>query len=321
MGGLSLPTLQPEGVRTPDDGVTDPATPAHPTPAQSVTAQPVLPAILLVLAAVALFSLADTLAKSLRQTLPAVEIAWLRYIVFAGFALLLAGRRRFAGLRARRPGLQLLRGLGLVGSAVLFVSGLGYLPIAEATAVSFISPAFITALSIPFLGERVGPRRWLAVAAGLLGVLVVIRPDPAALHSGALFPLGSALCWAATIIITRRMGVGDRAETTLMWSALTGLGVLTLLVPVGFVRPGAAQLGVALALGVCASIGQYLIILAYRQVAASVLAPFSYTQVLTSTGMGVLAFGAVPDGMTLLGGSIVVASGLYMAHRERVRAR
>ena len=287
-----------------------------PTPAQ-----PVLPAVLLVLCAVALFSLSDTLAKVLRQALPAAEVAWLRYIVFAGFAVLLTARRRFAGLRSRRPVLQVLRGLGLVGSAVLFITGLGRLPVAEATAISFISPAFITALSIPFLGEKVGLRRWLAVAAGLAGVLVVIRPDPAALDSGAAFPLLSALCWAATIVITRRMGTADRAETTLFWSALTGLAVLTLLVPAGFVLPGPGQLGLALALGTCASAGQFLVILAYRKVAASVLAPFSYVQILTSTAMGAAVFGAVPDGTTLAGAAIVIASGLYTAHRERVRAR
>lgn len=289
-----------------------------PVPTQ---AQPVLPAILLVLCAVALFSMSDVLAKLLRQTLPAVEIAWLRYIVFMGFAVLLTARRRFAGLRARRPVLQVLRGLGLVGSSVLFITGLGYLPVAEATAISFISPAFITALSIPFLGETVGVRRWLAVAAGLAGVLIVIGPDPAALHAAAAFPLLSALCWAATIIITRRMGAGDRSETTLFWSALSGLAVLTAMVPAGFVLPAPGQVGIALVLGVCASVGQYMVILAYRLVAASMLAPFSYAQILTSTGLGFLVFGAVPDRATLAGAAIVIASGLYTAHRERVRAR
>ncbi len=289
-----------------------------PVPTQ---AQPVLPAILLALCAVALFSMSDVLAKLLRQTLPVVEIAWLRYLVFAAFAVMLTARRRFAGLRARRPVLQVLRGLGLVGSAVLFITGLGYLPVAEATAIGFISPAFITALSIPFLGEVVGIRRWLAVAAGLVGVLIVIRPDPAAFQAAAAFPLLSALCWAATIIITRRMGATDRTETTLFWSALTGLAVLTALVPFGFVRPSLGQVGIALVLGACASLGQYLVILAYRRVAASMLAPFSYAQILFSTGLGFLMFGAVPDRTTLVGAAIVILSGLYTAHRERVRVR
>ncbi len=282
-------------------------------------AQPVLPAILLVLCAVVLFSLSDVLAKLLRQSLPAAEIAWLRYIVFVGFGVLLAGRNRFAALRPKRPLLQGLRGLGLVASAVLFISGLGYLPVAEATAINFISPAFITALSIPFLGEVVGLRRWAAVLAGLAGVLIVIRPGAGALQAAAAFPLLSALCWAATIIITRRMGATDRTETTLFWSALTGLAVLTVLAPFGFVLPTPHQLWVALVLGICASIGQYLVIIAYRLAPASTLAQFSYAQILSSTGLGYLVFGAVPDRATLVGAAIVIASGLYTAHRERVR--
>ena len=282
-------------------------------------ALPVLPAILLILCAVVLFSLSDVLAKLLRQSLPAVEIAWLRYIVFVAFGTFLAGRNRFAGLRPRRPVLQGLRGLGLVGSAVLFISGLGYLPVAEATAINFVSPAFITALSIPFLGEVVGFRRWAAVLAGLGGVLIVIRPGAGALQAAAAFPLLSALCWAATIIITRRMGATDRTQTTLFWSALTGLAALTVLVPFGFVLPTPGQAGIALALGICASVGQYLVIIAYRLVPASTLAPFSYAQILSSTGLGYLVFGAVPDRATLVGAAIVIASGLYTAHRERVR--
>ncbi len=280
---------------------------------------PVSPAILLVLCAVMLFSLSDVLAKLLRQSLPAVEIAWLRYLVFAGFGALLAGRSRFAGLRPRRPALQALRGLGLVASSVLFISGLGYLPVAEATAISFISPAFITALSIPFLGEVVGIRRWAAVLAGLAGVLIVIRPGAGALQAAAAFPLLSALCWAATIVITRRMGAADRTETTLFWSALTGLAVLTALVPFGFVLPTPGQAGIALALGACASVGQYLVILAYRLVPASMLAPFSYAQILSSTGLGYFVFGAVPDRATFVGAAVVILSGFYTAHRERVR--
>lgn len=284
-------------------------------------AQTVLPAILLVVSAVVLFSLSDVLAKLLRESLPAVEIAWLRYTVFAGFAALLAARGRFIGLRSRRPGLQSLRGLALLGSAMLFITGLGFLPVAEATALSFVSPAFITALSIPFLGETVGVRRWAAVLVGLAGVLIVIRPGSDAVQAAAAFPLLSALCWAVAIVATRRMGTSERAETTLLWSAVLGLLALTAMVPFGFVPPGAGQIGIGLVLGVCSSVGQYLVILAYRRAAASMLAPFSYAQLLSSALLGYLAFGSVPDRTTLLGAAVIVLSGLYTAHRERIRAR
>ncbi len=293
------------------------------TPGQAAAqADRLLPAILLVLASVALFSVGDVLAKLLRQSLPAAEIAWLRYLAFAALALALAGRgRSAAGLRPRRPGLQLLRGLTLLGSAVFFITGLAYLPVAEATAIVFVSPTFITALSVVFLGEVVRARRWAAVLAGFLGVLVVIRPGWGSVQAAALFPLASALCWAATIVITRKMGTAERAETTLLWSACTGLLVLTAIVPFGFVPPSPGQVGVGLALGLCSSLGQYLVILAYRRAAASALAPFSYAQMLSSTLLGYAAFGAVPDRATLLGAAVIVLSGLYTAHRERVRAR
>lgn len=289
---------------------------------QGAQAQPgALPAILLLISAVAMFSLSDVTSKVLRGTLPAVEVAWMRYLVFALVATGLAARGRFVGLVPRRPGLQVLRGVAVLGSAMLFITGLGSLPVAEATAIVFASPAFITALSIPFLGEAVGPRRWAAVLAGLAGVVIVIRPGGGAIQAAALFPLLSALCWAVAIIATRRMGAGDRTETTLLWSAVVGLVAVTGLVPFGFVTPSAPQVAIGVLLGLGNSLGQYLTILAYRRAPASLLAPFSYAQLLFTTALGYAVFGSVPDRSTLLGGAVIVGSGLYTAHRERVRAR
>jgi drug/metabolite transporter (DMT)-like permease len=235
------------------------------------------------------------LAKLLRQSLPATEIAWLRYLAFAGLAVALAGRSRFGGLRPRRPGLQLLRGLFLLGSALFFITGLAHLPAAEATAIVSVSPTFITALSVAFLGEAVCVRRWAAVLVGFLGVLVVFRPGGGLVQAAALLPLASALCWAATIVITRKIGTADRSEATLPWSGCIGLLVLTAVVPFGFVPASLVQVGIGLALALCSSLGQYLVILAYRRAAASVLAPFPYFQLLSSTLLGYVAFSAVPE--------------------------
>lgn len=289
-------------------------------PASSKAAA-VLPSILQAVSAVLLFSISDVLAKQLRVSLPAVEVAWLRYVTFVGFAAVLAAQGRFAALWPKRPGLQTLRGVTLLGSALFFIIGLNRLQVAEASAISFVSPAFITALSIPFLGEVVGIRRWAAVLAGLIGVLVVIRPGSGALQSAAIYPVLSAVCWAVTIIVTRRMGTLDRTQTTLFWSALVGLLLLTAVLPFEFVPLTFGQVGMGVAIGLAASTGQYLLILAYRRTAASLLAPFSYAQLLSSTLLGYVAFGAVPDGMTFLGAGIIIASGLYTVHRERIRAR
>ena len=289
---------------------------------RSEAAAPVWPAILQVVCGVILFSMSDTMAKYLREAdLPAVEIAWLRYTVFVLMGVVLAGRRRFAGLSPRRPSLQVLRGLTLLGSSVFFIGGLGALPLAEAAAISFVSPAFITALSVPLLREQVGIHRWAATLVGLLGVLVVIRPNGSALQWAALYPLSSAACWAVAMIVTRLIGASDRSETTLVWSATVGLAVLTLLVPFAFRTPTPVELGLGLCLGAFASSGQYLLILAYRRATASVLAPFSYIQLLSSAALGYVVFGALPDAMAFLGSAIIIASGLYIVHRERTRSR
>ena len=280
------------------------------------------PAILQVLCGVFLFSISDTMAKYLRQAdLPSVEIAWLRYTVFVLMGVVVTGRRRFIGLRPRRPSMQVLRGLTLLGSSIFFIGGLSALPLAEAAALSFVSPAFITALSVLILREKVGIHRWAATLVGLAGVLIVIRPTSSALQWAALWPLSSAACWAVAMIATRLIGASDRSETTLLWSATVGLIVLTVLLPFGFRTPTPSEIGLGICIGVCASTGQYLLILAYRRATASVLAPFSYIQLLSSAGMGYLVFGAVPDAIAFAGAGIIIASGLYTVHRERVRAR
>lgn len=305
------------GRPTPATPAAAPSAPAARQPSAAAVWVPILQAV----AAVLLFSVSDAMAKLLRVSLPAIEVAWLRYVTFAAFAVVVSARGGVAGAWPKRPGMQVLRGVVLLGSAVFFITGLSHLQMAEASAISFVSPAFITALSIPFLGEVVGVRRWMAVLAGLVGVLIVIRPGGGALQAAAMFPLLSAMCWAVTIIVTRRMGTADRTETTLLWSAVVGLVLLTALLPFGFVAPSLAQAGIGVLIGLAASTGQYLLILAYRRAAASLLAPFSYAQLLSSTLLGYLVFGAVPDGLTFLGAGVIIASGLYTVHRERVRAR
>jgi drug/metabolite transporter (DMT)-like permease len=219
------------------------------------------------------------------------------------------------------PRLQLLRGLGVVGSALAFTAAVQALPLAEATAINFVSPAFITALSIVFLGEQVGWRRWTAIVVGLIGVLIVIRPGSGALQAAAVFPLLTAASWACAVVVTRRMAAGDPPATTLLWSAGVGMAVLSLLVPFVWVPPTWGEVGLGFLIGAVSTAGHGLVVLAYRVAQASVLAPFSYAQLLTSTLLGLVMFGAVPDGWTLLGAAVIVASGLYTAHRERLRAR
>lgn len=277
--------------------------------------------IALSLAATVLFAIADVTAKYLTAGLPIIEINWIRYMVFLAMAAILARRVPVGALWPRTPALQICRGLCVVGSSVLFVYGIRQMTMAQATTISFLSPLLITILSIPLLGEVVGIRRWAAVIAGLVGMLVVVRPGTSGFEPAALFGVASSTCWSLALIITRKMSGTDHPSTTVLWSACVGMVVLSVLLPFEAVWPTWEQLGLTLMLGVLASVGQWITILAHRYAPASLLAPFAYVQLPWVVLGGFLVFGDLPDEWTLVGAAIIIASGLYTAHRERVRAR
>jgi drug/metabolite transporter (DMT)-like permease len=276
--------------------------------------------IALILASTIFLGTSDVTAKYLSATLPSIEIAWIRFLVFALIMTpaMLPGTPLFA-LRTGRPGLQMMRGATLLGSSLLFISGLSFLPIAEASATGFVSPLFVTALSIMFLGEKVGLRRWIATAVGLVGVIIILRPGTGAFHPAAFFPIVSALAWAGTLIMTRMMSGSERAITTMTYSSIAGVAILTALVPFVWVTPSWHDILFGILIGVASTAGQWIVVLAFRYGDASVLAPFSYTQLLWVSILGFLIFGELPDGWTVTGAAFIVASGLYTAHRERVR--
>ncbi len=241
-------------------------------------------------------------------------------MVFASIMLpaMVPGSPLYA-LQSERIGLQVMRGVVLLGSSLFFISGLRFLPIAEASATGFVSPIFVTALSIAFLGERVGIRRWLATAVGLVGVVIILRPGSGAFHPAAFFPLVSALSWACTLIMTRMMSGKEPAITIMTYSSITGVCIVTALVPFVWVTPSWHDILFGIFIGVASTAGQWIVVLAFRYADASVLAPFSYTQLLWVSILGFIIFGEVPDRWTVVGSIFIVASGLYTAHRERIR--
>ncbi|WP_244549066.1 DMT family transporter [Bradyrhizobium canariense] len=296
--------------------------PAKKPPARTAPARADRPfrGIALILASTVFLGSSDVTSKYLSATLPSTEIAWIRFLVFAliMFPAMLPGSPLYA-LQTRRPGLQVVRGVALLASSLFFISGLRFLPMAEASATSFVSPLFVTALSIVFLGESVGVRRWLATAVGLIGVLIVLRPGSSAFHPAAFFPIVSALAWACTLIMTRMMSGTEHAITTMTYSAIVGLGILSALVPFVWVHPSWHDIFFGIVVGIASTAGQWIVVLAFRYADASVLAPFSYTQLLWVSILGFIVFGEVPDVWTVTGAAIIVASGLYTAHRERLR--
>ncbi|MEZ0221438.1 DMT family transporter [Tardiphaga sp. 37S4] len=275
----------------------------------------------MIICSTAFLASSDAMAKYLSRTgMPSVEIAWIRFLVFVVILLpIVLAPASGNPMRSTRPLLQVFRGLGLLCSSIFFIMALGYLPIAEATATGFISPLFVTGLSVLFLGEKVGLRRWTATIAGLLGVLIIVRPGTAAFQPGTIFPIISALGWATALVLTRKISGADRAITTMAFSAITGFLVLSVIVPFYWIVPSWTQIALGVGIGVAATVGHWIVVLAFRYADASVLAPFSYVQLVWVTLIGFFLFGEVPDAVTFAGAAIIIASGVYTAHRERVR--
>ena len=275
----------------------------------------------MVVGAVGLFALADVCAKLLTHDTPPAQVVWVRYVAMLALGLVVAADRGRPAWRVRRPLLQGLRGLAVLTSGGLFILGLGHLPLPEATAVSFVTPTFATLMAILLLREAVARRRWTALLVGLVGILILLRPGGALFSTAALFALGSAFFGATAIILTRRIGGEDAPATTLLCSALVGFVLLSATAPMWFAPMAPVALAAAAAMGLCYAIGQLLLIAAYGRGEASLLAPFSYAQVIFAALLGALVFGWRPDGPAALGMGLVVSSGVYILHREGVLAR
>jgi drug/metabolite transporter (DMT)-like permease len=259
----------------------------------------------------------DGLSKYLAVDYHPIEIATMRQF-FTTLALLPFLARSPLALRPARPLLQIGRGLCMFCSSILFIFGLSHLPIADASAIGFVSPLLVTALSIPLLGEKVGIRRWTAVIVGFAGVMIVVRPGTGAFDPAALFPLASAVAWALGLILTRIMRNSDQVLTTIFYSTLVGLVIGGLALPFVWRTPDLAGLALMAAMGLLSAISQTLLIAAFARAAASILAPFSYSQMVWATLIGYFAFATLPDALTWLGAAVVITSGIYTLHRERV---
>lgn len=275
--------------------------------------------ILALLASTALFPISDTASKLLTTTLPAIEVAWLRYLVFVIMTvpLLLRGH---GVLHTARPGLQVGRAMAGAASTVLFIVAFGVMPVANATAIGFLAPVVVTAMAAMFLREKVGLRRWSAALVGLAGVMVIVQPGGSTFDVASFIPLFGSVASALGIIGTR-LAKEERPETTLLYSAVIGFAVISVLTVFAWQTPTWNQVAIGGIVGFFATLASLMQIFAYRNAPASLLAPFSYTQLVWAAALGYLAFGTVPGPSMLLGTAIIAASGIYTAWREAVRAR
>jgi drug/metabolite transporter (DMT)-like permease len=276
----------------------------------------------MIVGAVGCFAALDSIVKFLSVRYPVPLLVWARYSVQALALVLWLGPTMRAGLvRTKRLSLQVGRGTILLASSLCFFNALKYLPLAEATALNYMTPTLVILLSVIVLKERMTLPRWGFVVAGMAGMLLVVRPGSSILHGAALLALGAAAFYATFQIITRKLSAED-PRVTLFYSALCGAVLMTLALPLVDYRTDMPWAHVALVviMGLLGTAGHFMFILAFRHAPASGLTPFTYMQIVWATLIGWAAFGQFPDVPALAGMAIIACSGLLLAWHERRRA-
>lgn len=275
--------------------------------------------------ALALFSCLDATAKytTLVAKVPVTQVTWIRFLSQLLLIVLMVGVVNMAGLlRTARLKHQMLRSFLMLGSTIFNFLALQYLRLDQTQTINFLAPFVVALLAGPFLGEWVGWRRLVAIIVGFSGILVVVRPGQVPFEPALILSVISMLCYATFMLLTRYLAAYDPPEVTLLYSMLAGAYLMAPLAIVDWIWPTDAKTwALLLSLGFWGGLGHYIFILAYRHAPASTLAPFIYFGLLTHTTIGYAVFGQLPDLWTLAGASIVIASGIYLVHRERVVSR
>ncbi|MFC5505660.1 DMT family transporter [Bosea massiliensis] len=278
-------------------------------------------AIALICGAVLFFALLDTSAKWLSAYMDPVQIVFARYAGSMVLVLMLLNPWSRPGvLRTQRPVLQGVRSLLLLGSTMLNFVAVKYLQLAETVSIMFASPLLVALVAGPMLGEWPGPRRLAAIAVGFIGVLVITRPGFGGLHPAAILSVFGCICYSFYALATRQLAAFDPPETTMVYSGVAGTVAMLPLIPFFWSMPQTPVVwAILLGTGLIGGFGHWLLILAHRLAPATVLAPFIYSQIIWMIALGWFVFGQFPDGWTFAGATIVIASGLYLLYRERVR--
>lgn len=285
--------------------------------------------ILLINAAVVIFTTMDAVIKGVSETFPTGQLVFFRNLfAFAPILIFMASQGGLS-LRTRHLGGHLLRGLFGVSAMYCYFLSYKLLPLSEAIALGLSGPIFLTILSIPFLGEKVGIRRWSACIVGFIGVLIMTRPGAGVWQAAALVPLLGAVFYALAMISIRKLTGTERSGTIVFY--FTAFATLAGLVtaPLGNVWPEFAwawpadpwQWATVMLIGLIGGCAQILITIAFRCAPVSVVAPFDYMALVYGFILGFMFFHEVPDAYLIVGGAVVVMSGIYIVHRETVVAR
>lgn len=279
-------------------------------------------AVLMIVGAVATFSIMDATIKTMLPRLPVPFLVWARWAFQVIAMLIWLGPTMGRGMvRTQRLPLQLVRGLLLIASSLCFFMALGSLPLAEATAINYTTPVLVILLAVLFLGERMTPPRIAFVVAGIVGMLLIVQPGADLFRGASLLVLGSASFYAVFQILTRVMARED-PRVMLLYPALVGAAVMTVAWPFFGSRLDLTWLDMAklLMVGVLGTAGHFLLILAFQRAPASALTPFTYAHLVFATLVGWLVFADFPDALTLAGMAIIGGSGLLLTWHERRRA-
>tara|TARA_B100000989_G_C19509948_1_gene458466 strand:- start:334 stop:1257 length:924 start_codon:yes stop_codon:yes gene_type:complete len=272
----------------------------------------------------------DVFAKLLGRTLDPVQVTFMRFVMQILLLMPFVIWGRVWAIPKGTFGMQFTRGVLLAIATACFFAALQHLPLAEAITIYFAQPLFLTAISALFLGEAIQLRRIIAIALGLIGVMVILRPSLIVFGWPALLPLVTALAMACYVALTRRLaGQVDPYQMQMMvgFAATATLGFVLLVGPIfeipwtGFALPNSQQMIWVACMGLAATIGHIFIVWAAGNAPASVLAPFQYLEIVTATILGYLVFNDVPAISTIMGSSIIIGSGIYLFHRERLATR
>ena len=279
-----------------------------------------LKGIFLFITAIFLISIVDTICKFFTKDLHAIQIVW-GYLIGINVTLwiffFLKGKKLSKLVKSKKLVLQIIRPAFLICSISSLFIGLTYLPIAEATAIGFVAPLFITALSVPILKEKVGIHRWSAVMFGFLGVIIIVRPGTEFWHIASIMPLLGAFFFALFQIFTRLLSTTENTYTTLFYTGIGGLGWSSLMVPFVWSPMLRIHFFVFFSIGIMGAIAHLCMISAFDRAEASFLAPYNYTKLLWVAVLGYIIFGDIPSLEMWLGAFIIVSAGFYVFSREK----
>ncbi|MGL4241422.1 MAG: DMT family transporter [Beijerinckiaceae bacterium] len=282
-----------------------------------------LKGIALICGALFCFACLDAIAKWLTPQIGALPTTFTRYLVSVVLVFLFLNPWTQPGvLVSARPWMQWVRSLLLFGSTISNFLALQHLQLTQTMSIMFLGPLLVALLAGPILGEWVGARRLAAIGVGFVGILIVTRPGFGGVHPAALYSVAGVFCYAFYAILTRILAAHDSSATTMVYSGLGGLLLLIPVVPFVWTWPTTWLAAAMMVLiGAFGAFGHWLLIIAHRLAPAPVLSPFIYSQMIWMILLGWLVFGDLPDRWTLIGGAVVIASGLYLLHRERVTGR